>query len=627
MSATWIFDPAAPSGARSGGNAAEYSFEGQIDTLVREVVQNSMDAVLDKQKAVRVRFRLVELSGPARKNFLDGMGWTSLVDNLVAVPKSRGGLAVNAAVEKITSEKKIRILVIEDRNTKGLEGGEQRESDGAPNSFRSLVYDELYSDKADGGAGGSFGLGKSVLWAFSGIETVLFSSVLATPPPSKSGMRLIGRAALPFHTTKEDGMCTGNGWFGIGHEPHTQTRRAESVWGEEAEELARKCGFLRSVDDLGLSAVIVGFAEPGGDDRALQELASLIKDAAMESFWPAMVRSKLEVEVRVETNGKIEIKHELNPFNEGPYLPVVQLLRDYDDGKLDIQEELQPGESGYELVDLELPKCTEEPTHSAEIAQAVVLVRVLREDECHDVTRDRVFKFRAPGMIVRSDSKSNLSITAQPYVAAVLAGRAGGSEDLHIHAESFLRAAEPPAHDQWTHATRKIKQNYQTHGVSAKLKKFSQAIGKAIRGMVTQPQEKGGALPPSILKHLRFGSHGGGGNPRFVSVTRPYARPEDGTWMFGARCRKVKEDGDPWQVTVQLKVCVDGGTADDLHAIAELSGTGAVGRDLQTGVLKFPGSVTSTVITGRLDPAKLPAVGLNAAVSLRIDGEGAKEHV
>ena len=36
----WVFDPAPPSLSRSGGRASEYSFEGRIDTLVREVVQD-----------------------------------------------------------------------------------------------------------------------------------------------------------------------------------------------------------------------------------------------------------------------------------------------------------------------------------------------------------------------------------------------------------------------------------------------------------------------------------------------------------------------------------------------------------------------------------------------------------
>ena len=33
MAIEWVFDPASPSGARSGGSAAEFGFKGQIDRV------------------------------------------------------------------------------------------------------------------------------------------------------------------------------------------------------------------------------------------------------------------------------------------------------------------------------------------------------------------------------------------------------------------------------------------------------------------------------------------------------------------------------------------------------------------------------------------------------------------
>ena len=134
MSAQWIFDPAPPSGKRRGGNSAEYSFEGQIDTLVREVVQNSLDACRSADTPVDVVFRLVELDGDFFGAFMSAISWDGLADNLVAIPDERGGHQIRAAVDQLEQEQHVQLLVIEDRGTKGLKGAEQRQSDTQKNS-------------------------------------------------------------------------------------------------------------------------------------------------------------------------------------------------------------------------------------------------------------------------------------------------------------------------------------------------------------------------------------------------------------------------------------------------------------------------------------------------------------
>ena len=215
MSVRWIFDPAPPSGKRTGGNAAEYSFEGRIDTLVREVVQNSLDAGRAGDEPVIVTFRLIELTGKHLDRFLSGLDWSSVEDNLRAIPEGRGGRGIRRAIEQMTTDGRLRILVIEDHGTCGLEGEEQRRNDEERNSFCALVRDDLYSDKPGTDSGGSFGLGKSVLWAYSGLKTALFASIPLNPPDGRSGIRVIGRTSLPYHETESDGACTGDGWLGI----------------------------------------------------------------------------------------------------------------------------------------------------------------------------------------------------------------------------------------------------------------------------------------------------------------------------------------------------------------------------------------------------------------------------
>lgn len=622
MSVKWVFDPVPPSGKRTGGNAAEYSFEGKIDTLVREVVQNSLDASLKDGETVRVRFRLVELSGDELERFLEGLSWDSLADNLEAVPEKRGGRAIRTAIEAMTETDSLRLLIIEDRGTKGLEGNEIRENDDDPNSFCALVRDELYSDKDDPNAGGSFGLGKSVLWAYSSLKTVLFASIPHNPPARHSGLRLIGRASLPYHETDDDGACSGDGWLGSAQSTQGHDRRAESVWGTRATRVVEACLCDRADSDFGLSTVIVGFSEPGEEDRALDGVMQTIVEASLESFWPAIVRNQLSIEVTRELNRDVVETHAVDPSASAAYAPVVELLRSFDSGQLEERKKLEIGESAVRWVPIELPARTVEPAHTETEGQVAVLVRLLEDDARFEPIKDRIFRFRQRGMVVRSGGGSNLSIAARPYVAAVVAGRACGDDTPSDRVEMFLRAAEPPAHDTWRHDTRALKQDYKSFGCGTKLKRFEQRLLDAIRELVSVPEEKGGALPKSLLKHLRFGDFGGGGKPRFLSVTHTDAEVNDGAWTFHTRCRRVAPGADPWHVVVHLKYAVDGGHGEDVHAIGEVTAKGSTRAEVREGVayIEFPPDVTSARIEGRTTTGALPAIGTRAAVQLRIDG-------
>ncbi|MCH9695187.1 MAG: hypothetical protein K0U72_11825 [Gammaproteobacteria bacterium] len=624
MSVQWIFDPAPPSGKRRGGNSAEYGFEGQIDTLVREVVQNSLDARISDAKPVDVVFRLVELDGDYFGAFMSAISWDSLIDNLLAVPDERGGHSIRAAVDLLEQNQSVRLLVVEDRGTKGLKGAEQRQSDTEKNSYCALVRDELYSDKDDPDAGGSFGLGKSLLWAYSSIKVVLFSSSPEGGKDGDAGLRFVGRTSLPYHETEEDGPVTGDGWLGVERNLETGWKRAESIWGESASQITTDCSCSRKDDDLGLSAVIVGLSEPGERDREPEEVADSIVEAGLESFWPAIVSDQLTITVQIERNEEVQRKSVVDPENTERYRPAVTLYKDFHAGNVEEQERLETaGGQAIRWVDIEIPERTGKDPHPAETGHVPVLVRLLNDDEGFDEIADRVFRFRRPGMVVRKSQQSNLSITARPYVAVVPAGLAGGDTETFRRIETFLRAAEPPEHNEWTHNTRSIKESYQTWGCRKKLQSFDYAVIEAIRSLIAKPEKKGGELPKAIMRHLRFGHSGGGGQQRFISITQERASPEDGSWKFSARCRRIRPEDKPWTILVKFHYAVDGGGSDDLHAIKEISAANASNISVVNGVgcLEIPADVNKVEFTGTTDSTKLPAIGTRSAVRLRVDGK------
>lgn len=189
----WVFDPALPSGARSGGNAAQRAFSPTLEVLVREVLQNSKDA--GEGRDVNVVFRLIELTGGNALAFLDALQWKErLRAHIEGAAREPRGEAFRAALAEYDKTGKLVLLAIEDRNTSGLVGSETGD-EGEPSKFSALVRDEMYSAKSSSTAGGSHGMGKAVLWHFSGFSTVLFNSVLEEG--ERSSPRFIGRAVLP----------------------------------------------------------------------------------------------------------------------------------------------------------------------------------------------------------------------------------------------------------------------------------------------------------------------------------------------------------------------------------------------------------------------------------------------
>lgn len=633
MAIEWVFDPASPSGARSGGSAAEYGFKGQIDTLVRETVQNSLDAGELGVNKVDIRYRFVELTGEKMQGFLDAMRWDSLRDNLEAV--TRNGEPIQRAIEEMYEKDKLLLLCIEDRGTRGLTGTEKRENDTDTNRFSALVRDELYSDKDTEDAGGSYGLGKILLWAYSAFKTVLFSSIPVECPESKKGLRFIGRTSLPYHETQMDGSCSGPGWLGI-KRPHEKYGElapwAESVWGQEARQHAEKCYLSRENDDYGLSTVIVGFEEPGQNTRDVAELARSIEQGAMESFWPALTRGFISVTVTHELDGEIVHEVEVDPFEDEQFSMLAGLLKEYDEEHLESKTKLDKiGDSTWVDVDVEVPertsgeKGTPNGPHPAFNGTVKVLVKLLNEDKVIDSIRDRIYRFRRPGMVVRHNGGSALSISARPYIASVLCGRAAGDDVEDERVEHFLRAAEPPAHDEWKHDTRAVKSAYITHGIKAKLERFDNNLRKAIRALVSLPEKKGGTLPKELLRHLRFGDSAGGGHPRFLSATTE-AHIDGDHWAFSTKIRRTKLDPDgaePWTAKIKLKYAVDGSSPSDIKAISQVKCDKATSIKIHKGDawLEFPPDVGQANVTGVTSKDGLPAVGTHAVIQINVDGE------
>ena len=200
----WNF-PAATGGLiNSINNAGIETFRGSpINSLTREICQNSLDAVKDIEKPVVVEFReftINEKSFPGRNEFLEAI--RKCEETWRGRNKKSEEFIKNAL--EIFNKDEIRFLRISDFNTKGLVGAEKGEL-GSP--WSSLIKEAGSSNK-DESSGGSFGIGKSAPFLNSNLRTLFYSTVDINGYESH-----IGVANIMSFVTENNQTTLGNGYF------------------------------------------------------------------------------------------------------------------------------------------------------------------------------------------------------------------------------------------------------------------------------------------------------------------------------------------------------------------------------------------------------------------------------
>jgi len=489
----WIFRPEQADAARDYGNANIFSFDPTIATFVREVLQNSGDVT--SGGPVHATFTVRRLQGSDVDKFLDALGWPEFRPHLKASIKS--GQQVGSALEaglRAADSKELVLLEISDYGTTGLLG-----PDIGKGNFAALCRNNLDSDKASGGAGGSYGLGKAVLWRMSSFSTVLFLSNLVEPAPDsgKTSGRFIGRTELVWHELDDGKAFAGPGWLGAS-DP-AEPNRPLSYW--ENRALENDLRFSRDPHDPGTSILVVGFRDPSSDkDQSPAEVADQIEAAVAEHFWPALTRKSLTVTVQVADGDAMTRVGNVDVGTARPEL--AELLECH--RKDEVSDALlEPGDVVRVPVTLEVPACNApDSPHPAFVHTAYVVIR--RADAADESTSVGIGQFfRGPGMVVRRNDYNRVLIGAQPFHAAILCGSAAGDSTEDLWAERFLRTAEPPAHNTWE-ITEKLQREY-TRGSGAAINRFMDAVRRAVKDTLAPAIDNPPDGPRDLAAMFRFG--------------------------------------------------------------------------------------------------------------------------
>lgn len=254
-----------------------------IESLTREVCQNSLDAVLKgSNEPVRLEFDLVSVSSEEvpgygeLKNAIQGC-----YDFWKALNNEKAIKFFTKAVELI-NRNEIKILRVSDYNTEGLTGSDKEYS----SPWQNLVKSNGVSDKG-ALAGGSFGIGKAAPFACSGIRTVFYRTL------DKEGIRAAqGIARLVSYRKQvsdtETELTTGIGYYGD-MEKNTCLPAIEAL------------DRLHIRDKSGTDLFILGFE---GHNNWQEDMIIEL----LEGFMLAFYRGKLEVKV-----GEVEITRSTLP--------------------------------------------------------------------------------------------------------------------------------------------------------------------------------------------------------------------------------------------------------------------------------------------------------------------------
>jgi hypothetical protein len=274
-------EPFAPSGAADAAardNAFGTTRLSTWERLLRETLQNSWDARQDKPGgSIAYSVALRSLSGSADHALREGVFGRR--------PRHHERLAAILA-----SPDPIELLLISDRRTVGLGGPTNSAAvtaEGDPTNYKDLILNfgndasKPYTD------GGTYGIGKAVLFRASAASTCIVYSQFLDGATVRS--RLIAVGSAPRF--QSEGLNrTGRHFWGVTPVGEHRGAHLDPLQGDAARTLAGSLGMLDSLatDETG---TVIALVAPDRGELTPRELVEQVRDAALLWAWPHMVRT------------------------------------------------------------------------------------------------------------------------------------------------------------------------------------------------------------------------------------------------------------------------------------------------------------------------------------------------
>ncbi|MFC4588731.1 helix-turn-helix domain-containing protein [Sphaerisporangium corydalis] len=542
----WYHRPAHRDGGRELGNPAAFAFESDLRVLAREATQNSLDERRDIDGPVRIRYTLHEVSGERLYRFLKALRWDDLEPHYEAAAdrNTKVGRVLTNGLREMRETSSLLLLRVDDYNANGLTGPEY--DDGR---FAAVVRRQLDSHKSRS-AGGSFGLGKAVLWGTSQLGLVLINSTLSEPYEGRTARRVIGRLDLPWRQVNGEDYA-GPSWLG---EPDAEMGGTACSWWADPDTVDA-LQLKRDSDAPGTSFLIVAAHDGTGEATTLEEMHDALVRSLGENFWASMVaksgsRPMLEASVVALRDGHtVKAAERVDPDEYEPAR--VRALRAFLEGTT--VEELTSDEDVVRTtVRLGLPPLKDTVVIDAESPNEHEAVLLLTPTNDDDPAPNKIVCMRGSRMVVMKRSVSDVPMGARRFQAVLLAGLATGSDTPDAFAaEEFLRAAEPPEHNEWK-KTDDLTAMY-ARGAAARIQEFRVAMLAEARRLLRVQERKSEDGPPALRDLLSLDPPPAPRRPGFPTVGDVEGSIRtDGAWQVRVEIR-LPEREDPWVMAPVLR--------------------------------------------------------------------------
>ena len=400
--------------ARSLQNAMGKTSLDLWNVLLRESLQNSYDARLEES----IGFAIADTE-------LSESETSVLVHEIFAELPPEGA---SRKLRQMPSKGRIRVLTISDYGTRGL-GGPLRAniapSDGERSDFVDFIRNFGRSQRK-GLEGGTYGLGKGVLFQASRIGVCLIYSQTRTPMGIDS--RLIGVSGGDGDYEYEGYKYTGRNWWGVLADDNV----IDPMTGTEAREMAIRAGFpVPKLGQCGTSIMVLApeLFNLSEEDILIDSRIQALRDAAVRWAWPLALDSGNGPKVRFQFSLDGTALGEINPLDEPLVGQFAQSYLDWLQHTEDPSAPLSPFVKIYPVRSLKPVK---------RLGSLAMRVSMAAHGDAREL-QNHVALLRKPRMVVKY-----LPVTAPPSDHASHAVFI--ADDL---VDSDFAGSEPVTHDDW----------------------------------------------------------------------------------------------------------------------------------------------------------------------------------
>jgi hypothetical protein len=460
-----------------------------IERFVRELTGNSRDSIDDRSKPVHLTFSFIDIEGDEKKTFIKKLKLENLYNTYEELEKDEVKISRIFLGEKPTNifdySKPLRILIVKDKNTKGLLGPEfyhPRYRDQSDLRFIGLCRFIGKNSIAEGhDSTGSWGYGKSVIWSNNNTRIALFNSKLVDPFSDTGGVtitnRAIGHLMVPDYVTDDDKAYSGDIYFGLPEDDGS----VKSIWNDESSAFANDLNINDfKVDVPGTAIMIPGFEPGDGGDYTTEQIVSQFKDAVVKYFWPAIISKELEVEIKF--NGETQNLNVSRHPDFKEYIKIYEKL-------LDNPKEQ---DKNFKLIEAKGPRSTINAHIGLYVTEARSTSLV-----------NRIAKIRGTRMVIEYGDPRISGASGNQMIGVAMAGALINEIDNVDSEEQYkidklLKDSEPISHHKWDDKNPKLKK----YGGSAAIKKINSNINRFFKAMIKESRDEPAGEHRTLLANL-----------------------------------------------------------------------------------------------------------------------------